>query len=179
MERLIAIIFAGMLIISLWTGCAFAGHSSDNDPLTVKDIIEMNAAKVGDEVIISQIEATGSVFHLSTQEIIALKDAGISDKVVKAIIETRIKSPSYQRRTGFTISPKRRYRYSTPYYYRTLHREVYYYPSHVPTVSYYPSHFPTLIIVHRSIHGKDHQIHQRHFNHGSHTVHGWKRKAGL
>ena len=117
MERLIAIIFAGMLIISLWTGCALAGHSSDNEPLTVKGIMEMNAAKVGDEVIISQIEATGSVFHLSTQEIIALKDAGISDKVIKDMINTEIKMPSYQKRTDITTSKTRRYYYSTtPYY---------------------------------------------------------------
>jgi outer membrane lipoprotein SlyB len=54
--------------------------------LTIRDIKDMNAAGIKDQVIISQIEATRSTFNLSSREIIDLKDAGVSQHVIDAMI---------------------------------------------------------------------------------------------
>jgi hypothetical protein len=56
--------------------------------MTVSDVIALSKANTGDEVIIAQIRATRSVFALSNQEIIDLKNAGVSEKVIEAMIKT-------------------------------------------------------------------------------------------
>ena len=57
-------------------------------PLGLADIKALAKAGVSDEVIISQIRASRMVYHLSTAEIIDLKDAGVSEKVIDLMINT-------------------------------------------------------------------------------------------
>jgi hypothetical protein len=59
-----------------------------NNAVTVNDVIALSKANAGDEVIIAQIQATRSVFTLSNQDIIDLKNAGVSEKVIAAMIKT-------------------------------------------------------------------------------------------
>ncbi len=56
--------------------------------LETGDVIRLARAKAGDEVIIAQIKATESRFTLTADEIIRLKKEGVSDAVIKAMIET-------------------------------------------------------------------------------------------
>ena len=46
------------------------------------------SAGVGDEVILSQIHNSGAVYHLTTAEIIDLKQSGVSEKVIDSMINT-------------------------------------------------------------------------------------------
>lgn len=48
----------------------------------------MTRAKAGDEVIISHIRNSGTVFQLKTADIVALKKARISDRVVDYMLNT-------------------------------------------------------------------------------------------
>jgi len=57
-------------------------------PLGLADIKALAKAGVSDEVIISQIRASRTVYHLTTAEIIELKDAGVSQKVIDFMINT-------------------------------------------------------------------------------------------
>ena len=57
-------------------------------PLGLADVKELARAGVSDEVIISQIRNSHSVYQLSTAEIIDLKDAGVSEKVIDFMINT-------------------------------------------------------------------------------------------
>jgi hypothetical protein len=57
-------------------------------PLAVADIKAMVAAQVGDDVIISQIQSTRSIYHLSAADIIDLHNAGVSEKLVQYMINT-------------------------------------------------------------------------------------------
>ncbi|HUI05446.1 MAG TPA: YXWGXW repeat-containing protein [Verrucomicrobiae bacterium] len=57
-------------------------------PLGLADIKALANAGVSDEVIISQIRNSRTVYHLSTAEIIDLKDAGVSEKVIDFMINT-------------------------------------------------------------------------------------------
>jgi outer membrane lipoprotein SlyB len=58
------------------------------EPLTIKDVKNMSKAGLSDDLIISQIEATQSEFRLSASDIIDLKQAGVSQRVIEAMIET-------------------------------------------------------------------------------------------
>jgi Glycine zipper len=46
------------------------------------DIVQMAYQHVSDDIIISQIRSTGSVYHLTAQEIVWLKQNGVSDVVI-------------------------------------------------------------------------------------------------
>ncbi len=57
-------------------------------PLTVADVKALAKAGVNEDVIISQIKNSRTVFHLGSADIIDLRDAGVSDKVVNFMINT-------------------------------------------------------------------------------------------
>jgi len=57
-------------------------------PLTVIDIQSLVKAGIGDDLVISQIRNSRTVYHLSTADIINLKNAGVSDRVIDFMINT-------------------------------------------------------------------------------------------
>jgi hypothetical protein len=57
-------------------------------PLTPADIKALVQAGVSDDVIISQIQSSHTVFRLSPADIIGLHNSGVSDKVVNYMINT-------------------------------------------------------------------------------------------
>jgi len=57
-------------------------------PLGIADIKALAKAGVSDEVIISQIRNSHTVYHLSTAEILDLKDGGVSERVIDFMINT-------------------------------------------------------------------------------------------
>lgn len=56
--------------------------------LTVSDVKELVAAGIGDDLIISQIRNSRTVYHLRTADIVALKNAGTSNAVIDCMINT-------------------------------------------------------------------------------------------
>ena len=70
--------------------------------LTPADIKALCKAGISDEVIISQIRNSHTVFYLNTAEIIDLKDAGVSQKVIDFMINTAsMYPPPPPRRYGY------------------------------------------------------------------------------
>lgn len=59
------------------------------EPLTVEKVLELNALQIGDDAIIAKIQADGSVFELSTDQIIELRKKGLSSAVVAAMLKTK------------------------------------------------------------------------------------------
>lgn len=57
-------------------------------PLTVADIKSLAKAGISEDVIISQIASSHTVFHLSSADIIDLRDSGVPDKVINYMINT-------------------------------------------------------------------------------------------
>jgi len=57
-------------------------------PMGLPDIKMLAKSGVSDEVILSQIRNSHTVYHLSAAEILDLKDAGVSDKVIDFMINT-------------------------------------------------------------------------------------------
>jgi len=61
---------------------------SQGQALTLEDVKSLTSAKVGDDLIINQIKATRTVYRLSSAQIIELKNAGVSQKVLDYMINT-------------------------------------------------------------------------------------------
>ena len=57
-------------------------------PLQVPDVEALVRAGVSDDVIISQIQNSHTVYHLAPTDIIGLRNAGVSDRVVNFMINT-------------------------------------------------------------------------------------------
>jgi len=57
-------------------------------PVTVADVQALARANVGDDIIISQIRSTRTVYHLSATDIIQLRDAGVSQRVIQYMINS-------------------------------------------------------------------------------------------
>jgi outer membrane lipoprotein SlyB len=57
-------------------------------PLALADIKALSRAGVSDDIIKSQIRNTRSVYYLGTAEILELKEAGVSEKVIDFMINT-------------------------------------------------------------------------------------------
>jgi len=59
-----------------------------SQPLTVPDVKALARAGVSDELVISQIRNSRTVYHLSTADIVDLKNAGVSEKIIDFMINT-------------------------------------------------------------------------------------------
>ena len=68
-------------------------------PLSTADVKAMARAGVSDDVIISQIQGSHTIFHLSSADIIDLHNSGVSDKVVNFMINTQSSADAAQSTT--------------------------------------------------------------------------------
>lgn len=57
-------------------------------PLSVADVKALVKSRISDDVIINQISSTHTVFQLTATDIIDLRDAGVSDRVINYMIST-------------------------------------------------------------------------------------------
>jgi outer membrane lipoprotein SlyB len=74
-------------------------------PLGTADVKALTQAKVSDDVIISQIQNSHTVYHLSAADIIDLHSAGVSDKVVNFMINTANSADAAPSTTVVTTAP--------------------------------------------------------------------------
>jgi hypothetical protein len=58
------------------------------DALTVRDILELTRAGLGDEILLTLIDVDRSVFPIDTATLKRLKDAGVSERVILAMIRS-------------------------------------------------------------------------------------------
>jgi len=63
-------------------------HVEQGQPLEVADVKALAQANVSDDLIISQIHNSRTVYHLGTAQIVELKNAGVSDRVIDFMINT-------------------------------------------------------------------------------------------
>ena len=64
--------------------------------LTVSDIVWMAEEGVSEEIIRAKVRESGQVFHLSVDEILRLKKAGVPDAVVVSMLESGIQTRVYK-----------------------------------------------------------------------------------
>jgi hypothetical protein len=58
------------------------------DALTVRDIVELSRAGLGDETLLALIEVDPSVFPIDTATLKSLKAAGVSEQVIVAMVRS-------------------------------------------------------------------------------------------
>jgi hypothetical protein len=71
-----------------------AATAAQHPPLTLQDVVSLAQQHVSDEIIVSQVRNSGSVYSLTADDIIWLKQNGVSDWVVREMQLTA----SYPRR---------------------------------------------------------------------------------
>jgi hypothetical protein len=72
---------------------AEAAAAVQNGPLGLTDIAHMALQHISDVVIIEQIRSTGSIYHLSPDDIAWLKQSGVSDGVILEMQSTANRYP--------------------------------------------------------------------------------------
>jgi hypothetical protein len=77
MRRLVCV-FVAVLAVS----------SARADALTIRDVVELTRAGLGDEVLLALIEVDPSVFPIDTETLKYLKDAGVSQRVIIAMVRS-------------------------------------------------------------------------------------------
>ena len=80
---------------------ARAAANPPRGPLGLVDVVQMAQSHVSDDLIISQIRATGSVYQLFANDTIWLKQNGVSDVVVTEMLATAGRVP----RRVYTAAP--------------------------------------------------------------------------
>jgi len=71
------------LALLLMVGLLLGTHA---EAVTVRDLIELSRAGLGDDVLIELIAVDGSVFNLDAATLRELKAAGVSEKVILAML---------------------------------------------------------------------------------------------
>ncbi len=61
-------------------------------PYGVEDILKLSRAQISDDIIINYIENSGTVYNLAPKDIVYLRDQGVSDAVVNAMLDQRKKA---------------------------------------------------------------------------------------
>src|SRR5437867_3067443 len=87
-DKIVAMKWVALLacLALLATGCAT--KPPPLPPLAQADIVSMTKAGVPDEEIIRRIDATRTVFHLGTEDVVRLRDEGVSSRVIDYMLET-------------------------------------------------------------------------------------------
>jgi len=138
MKRILPFAFVIPLLVAGCTSSRYGQDErltveADTPALTKEDVIALSREDVDEDQIIDQIRATHSYFELSNDDIIELNKAGVSEKVISAMIKT---SESAQPRRA-TVDPYNSYLYyDYPYQsylwqpslsFRRLDKNYYYY----------------------------------------------------
>ena len=91
----------------LLTGCVTRTYTVATPPPgpSVAQVQSMVQAQVSDTVIVNQIQNSSSRYVLTADQIIALKNAGVSDVVVNALINSASKASPQTTTTTVETSP--------------------------------------------------------------------------
>jgi hypothetical protein len=58
-------------------------------PYGVEDVLKMSRAQVSDDIIATYIQNTGTIYNLGPNDIVYLKDQGVSDRIVNTMLDQR------------------------------------------------------------------------------------------
>jgi hypothetical protein len=78
-----------LLFVSLLATAGFAGAQEIRpaSPLTIEEIVQLHSAGFADDVIITRIRKNAKAFDLNTDELLELKKDGLSDTIVRFLLD--------------------------------------------------------------------------------------------
>jgi hypothetical protein len=68
--------------------------------VSTRDLIELSKAGLGDEVLVALIEADGTIFNLDAPRILELRAAGVSERVITAMLKNASRPSPASSSTG-------------------------------------------------------------------------------
>jgi hypothetical protein len=77
---------AGILVVAACAGLLVAGTPRIASAVSTRDLIELSKAGLGDDVLVALVEADGTVFNLDAPKILELRRAGVSERVITAML---------------------------------------------------------------------------------------------
>src|ERR1022692_4580080 len=80
MRHLMRLFLALALLISPAAGIARAAD--------IRDLLLLKQAGLGDDILIDLIQSDGSVFHLKAADIVEIRNKGLSERVIRAMLAT-------------------------------------------------------------------------------------------
>ena len=89
----VAVVVAASLAMGAWAAPAggnYAGTAAPSLAYGVTDILKLSRAKVSDDTIIAYIKNSGDGFGLNAAQIAYLKQQGVSDAVIEAMLQQQI-----------------------------------------------------------------------------------------
>jgi hypothetical protein len=81
-----------------------AGATS-RGPMSTNDVIQLTQSQVHESTIIAQIQASRTVFQLSTQDIVNLKSYGVTDNVINAMVDSARRPVKVIERPVYVVEP--------------------------------------------------------------------------
>ena len=63
-------------------------------PYGVEDVLKLSRAQVSEDVIVNYIHSTGTIYCLSPEVIVYLRNEGVTDRVINAMIDQRQNVPA-------------------------------------------------------------------------------------
>lgn len=79
-------------------GITIAALAGTAEALTIRDVIELTRAGLGDEVLLALIDVDRSIYAIDTATLKQLKNAGVSERVIVALVrsgrEVRVEPPA-------------------------------------------------------------------------------------
>lgn len=58
-------------------------------PYGVEDVLKLSRAQVGDDIVVKYVQNSGTIYTLGPQEIVYLRDQGVSDRVINTMLDQR------------------------------------------------------------------------------------------
>src|SRR5439155_23179374 len=58
-------------------------------PYGVEDVVKLSRAQVGDDIIVNYVRNSGTIYNLTAADLVNLKNAGVSERVINAMLEQR------------------------------------------------------------------------------------------
>src|SRR5258708_33893581 len=99
---------ACLVAINLWAqappstvpAASTAGVAAVKLPYGVNDVLKLSRAQVGEEIIVSYIHNTGTIYNLTPKDIVYLKQQGVADRIVNTMLEQRQRVTDFAAQTS-------------------------------------------------------------------------------
>jgi hypothetical protein len=65
-------------------------------PYGVDDVLKLSRAQVNEDIILNYVQNSGTIYNLGPNDIVYLRNAGVSDRVVNAMLDQRKRVPYEQ-----------------------------------------------------------------------------------
>jgi hypothetical protein len=86
-SRALLLSLLSMALTVVLVGLQGAQTLGSTAPLSVEEVVKLSHTVLSEEVIVTKIKKNGKAFDLSTEELLELKKSGVSDNIIKFLLD--------------------------------------------------------------------------------------------